>query len=201
MKKLALVLMFTLLATTALAQGWSQNNVGVYFDAGATSNYVDGILPGTIVRCYVVGTGLTAAATSGFEFKLTTEGDGSFISTSIAYPTQAANLANRPDEYVVGFAGPVPVVDGQFVFMEYDLLVTGPLLPVCTYLEPIYFASIPGSSAYLGEEPGILLPLFNSTGDPTNPNGRYAVCSVNGLCEGAVPSDDASWGSVKSLYR
>jgi hypothetical protein len=199
MKKLALVLMLSLLATTASAQ-WAQNNVGVYFDAGATSNYVAGIAPGTFVRCFVVGTGLTAPAVSGFEFTLLTEGSGAFVATSIQYPTQAANLAGRPDEYVVGFDGPVPVVDGQFVFMEYDVVVVG-LDPVCTYLEPIYFASIPGSAAYLGEEPGILLPLYNSTGDPTDPTGRYAVSSINGLCEGAVPSDEASWGSVKSLYR
>jgi len=201
MKKLALVLVFSLLATTAFAQSWSQNNVGVYFDAGAISNYVDGILPGTLVHCYVVGTGLTAPAVSGFEFKLTVEGDGALVPTSIVYPTEAANLGNRPDEYVVGFAGPVPVAGGQFTLMEYNVLVTNTVLPVCTYIEPIYFASIPGRTAYLGETPNDLLPLANSTGDPTDPTGRYAVCSINGLCEGAVPNDEATWGSVKSLYR
>jgi len=200
MKTLALVLTFTLLATSAFAQSWAQNNVGVYFDAGATSNYVDGIGTGELVHCYVVGTGLTESAVSGFELKLMTEGPGSRLADTIFYPTQAANLANRADEFFVGFDGPVPTSGEQFVFMEYDVLVTG-AGSICTYIDANYFASIPGTAAYLGSDPEVLLPLANSTGDPTDPSGRFAVCSINGLCEGAVPSQDSSWGSVKGLYR
>jgi len=200
MKKLALVLMFALVATSALAQNWGEDNVGVYFDAAATSIYVDGIVPGNLQHCYLIGTNLSSPLVSGFELKLSLAGPGAILGTSIAYPTDAANLASRPDEYVVGFAGPVPVVGGDFILMEYDVVVTG-AGSVCSYIDPIYFASIPGEFAYLGVDPSDLRPMFRSTGNPVNPSESTPVCSINGLCDGAVPTQDAAWGSVKSLYR
>lgn len=195
MKKLALVIMFSLLATSAFAQNWGSNNIGVYLDAGAESNcgYGVGSIP-----CYLVGTGLETASVGGFELKLTVSGPA-FGPIDPVYPVNAANLATRPNEWFVGFAEPAPTSGGSVVFMSFNLFVTGDLAPTELFIDPIYFASIPGACAYLdGADYNIQLPLFNSTGDPVS-GATLPVMTLNGQC--AVPSEDASWGEVKSLFR
>ena len=195
MKKLALVIMFSLLATSAFAQNWGSNNIGVYLDAAAESNcgYGTGLIP-----CYLVGTGLETDSVGGFELKLTVAGPG-FGPMDATYPVDAANLANRPNEWFVGFGQPAPVSGGSVVFMTFNLLVTNDLAPTELFIEPIYFPSIPGSCVYLdGADYNVQLPLHNSTGDPLT-GDTVPVMTVNGQC--AVPSEDASWGEVKSLFR
>ncbi len=195
MKKLALVIMFSLLATSAFAQNWGSNNIGVYLDATAESHC--GYGTGQIA-CYLIGTGLETATVGGFELKLTVTGPA-FGPLNQIYPPDAINLANRPSEYVVGFGTPVPAGSGLVTFMTFDLLVTNDLTATELFIEPIYFPSIAGSGAYLdGADYNIILPLFNATGDPLT-GATVPVMTVNGDC--VVPAEDASWGGVKSLFR
>ena len=195
MKKLALVIMFSLLATSAFAQNWGSNNIGVYLDEAGESNC--GYGTGQIT-CYLVGTGLETATVGGFEMKLTVTGPA-FGPLTPSYPVDAVNLANRPDEWVVGYGQPAPSPGGSVVFMTFNIFVQDDLSATELFIEPIYFPSIPGSGAYLdGADYNILLPLFNATGDPVT-GANVPVMTVNGQC--VVPAEDASWGDVKSLFR
>ena len=195
MKKLALAIMFTMLAGTAFAQGWAENNVGVYLDPEGTNNCGFGV--GSIPM-YLVGTGLTAETTGGFEVKLIIEGPA-FGPLNPTYPVQASNLASRENEWIVGYGTPAPAPGGVCVFMSFDVFVDNDAMPTEFFIEPVYFASIPGSGAYLdGSDYNIILPLYNATGDPVT-GETVPVCTLNGQC--VVDSEDASWGGVKSLYR
>ena len=196
MKKLALVIMFSLLATSAFAQNWGSNNIGVYLDAGAESNC------GLRRRFHPLLPGRHRPGDRQRR-RLRTEADGraarlsarSILCTRSTPPT----WPTRPNEWFVGFAEPAPTSDGSVVFMSFNLFVTGDLAPTELFIDPIYFASIPGSCAYLdGADYNIQLPLFNSTGDPVT-GATVPVLTLNGQC--AVPSEDASWGEVKSLFR
>ncbi len=195
MKKLALVIMFSLLATAAFAQGWSANNVGIYLDETATVNcgYGTGMTP-----CFLVGTGLETASVGGFELKITVEGPA-FGPLNPVYPVQATNLASRAGEWIVGYGTPAPTAGNSVVFMTFDLFINDDLTPTEVFIDPVYFASLPGSGAYLdGADYNIILPLFNSTGDPIT-GANVPVLTMNGQC--VVPTEDASWGDVKSLFR
>jgi len=196
MKKLALVIIFTMLAGSAFAQGWNQNNLGIYLDPAGAENCGYGTGQ---VACYLVGTNLATATVGGFECKITLSGPA-FGPLNIAYPTDALNLNNRVDEYSVGYGTPYPTTNGDVVFMTFDLFINDNLSATEMFLSPIYFASIPGTCAYLdGADYNIILPLYNSTGDPFDTTANLPVFTMNGQC--VVPTEEASWGDVKSLFR
>ncbi len=196
MKKLALVIIFTMLAGSAFAQNWHQNNLGIYLDEAGTENCGYGTGPTT---CYLVGTGLQTQTVGGFECKITMNGPA-FGPLNISYPVNALNLNNRQDEYTVGYGEPAPTTNGSVVFMTFELLISDATAPTEMYLSPVYFASIAGTCAYLdGADYNIILPLYNSTGDPLNTSANLPVFTMNGQC--AVPTEDTSWGDVKSLFR
>ncbi|MFO7607582.1 MAG: hypothetical protein R6X35_00105 [Candidatus Krumholzibacteriia bacterium] len=195
MKKLALVIVFSLMAGSAFGQYWSSNNIGVYLDPMGEENcgYGTGLVP-----MYVVGTGIETATVGGFEMKLEIEGPA-WQPLNIAYPVDALNMASRDNEWWVGYGQPAPTTNGTVVFASFDLFVESDLTPIEMFISPIYFASIPGTCAYLdGADYNIILPLYNSTGDPVT-GENVPVLTLNGQC--AVPTEDASWGEVKSLFR
>lgn len=195
MKKLALVIIFSLMAGSAFGQYWSSNNVGVYLDPAGEENCGFGL---GSVPCYLVGTGIETATVGGFELKLTVAGPA-FGPLAPTFSVDALNLATRPNEWIVGFGQPAPVSNGTVVFMGFNLFVQDDLSPTELFISPVYFASIPGSSAYLdGADYDVILPLANSTGDPVT-GDPVPVFTLNGGC--AVPTEDASWGEVKSLFR
>jgi hypothetical protein len=195
MKKLALVIIFSLVAGAAFAQSWGTNNVGVYLDPMGEENcgYGMGLVP-----CYLVGTGIETGSVGGFELKLSIDGPA-LGPLNPAFPVNALNMATRPDEWFVGFGEPAPTSNGTVVFMSFDLFVQDDATPTELFIAPIYFASIPGSGAYLdGADYNIILPLYNSTGDPVT-GENVPVMTLNGQC--VVDAEDASWGEVKSLFR
>lgn len=195
MKKLALVIIFSLVAGGAFAQGWATNNVGVYLDPMGEENCGYGM---AVIPCYLVGTGIETATVGGWELKLTIAGPA-LGPLNPVYPVNALNLASRADEWIVGFGEPAPVNNGTVVFMSFDLFVQDDATPTELFIEPVYFASIAGSGAYLdGADYNIILPLYNSTGDPVT-GANVPVMTLNGQC--AVDAEDASWGEVKSLFR
>ncbi|MBE0567998.1 MAG: hypothetical protein IH621_18740 [Krumholzibacteria bacterium] len=195
MKKLALVIIFSLMAGSAFGQYWSSNNIGVYLDPAGEENCGYGTGE---VACYLVGTGIETPTVGGFELKLEVEGPA-FGPLSVAYPVDALNMASRVNEWFVGYGQPAPVSNGTVVFMSFSLFVQDALTPTDLFISPTYFPSIPGSCAYLdGADYNIILPLVNSTGDPVT-GDNVPVFSLNGGC--AVPTEDASWGEVKSLFR
>ena len=199
MKKLALVIIFTMLAGSAFAGSWNQNNLGIYVDANGTDNCTYGT---GFVHCYLVGTGLQTATVGGFECKIVPTGP--LMSTdliNVAYPADAINLGGyrREFEWVVAYGQVVPVNNGTCMFMEFDLAISDDLTPTEVFLETNYFQSYPGANAYLdGADLNVILPLYNATGDPLT-GADLPVFTVNGQC--VVPTENASWSDVKSLFR
>ena len=203
MRRIALVIVLALLAGSASAQTWvpwSQNNIGVYEDPDYP--YLSYCAYGTgTVTVHLMGTNLTAASVGGFECKITLDGPA-YGPLNITYPTNALNLNNRENEYSVGYGDPVPCnADGNVVFMTFDLFVTDATTPVNVYLSPIYYHSLPQEvCAYLdGSDNDIILPLYNSTGDPRVQGEIFPVFTLNSDC--VVPAEQTSWGDVKSLFR
>lgn len=199
MKKLALVLVFTLAASTAFA-GWASDNVGIYFDAAATNN-CDNAGVG-IVHLYAVATGIQTQSIGGFEFKLTANGGLPYEPLNVAIPGDGIDLGNRPNEFIVGYGFPIAVSGGVAVLMEFDMYLTDASVASEIFLSEIYYPSKPNSlscGAYLdGADLEVILNLFPSTGDPIG-GSSPAVCTINGQC--VVDGEDASWGEIKSLFR
>ncbi len=105
---------------------------------------------------------------------------------------QSTNFATPPD-YLAG--SNAPVIDDHSTLLTLNLgAFTGATDFI--YLSPVQEApqSIPGSMAITDYNDAFRLnPAFPVSGDYANP--------VFGLWAGVVPTADAAWGEVKSLYR
>jgi hypothetical protein len=199
MKKLVVLLLVSLMATSAFAQiDPDTDMLGVYFDMGAMDNCltVGANIP---FFAYVTITNPSAAEVHGLEFgyRVTTTAPGSLFRLLNSLPAGAVDLGNNTDlmvgDYVVGLASPLPgspVV--PFVTWQFMLLV--PQTVEIFLGSSIVPAIDDGLPAY--EIGGSILPLGLSTGDPA---AGIPVATVNGDCPVAI--ENASFGSVKSLYR
>jgi len=108
----------------------------------------------------------------------------------------AINAGTIP-EFAVGLAVPLPWQPAINV-MTITVGVFAPD-PIELWIFPLYMPSIPGVPAYAdGADPGNLIPLQQSTGG--EPAGDPPVCIINGDCV-PVGTEDATWGTVKNLYR
>ena len=192
-------ILFTLVFTTASA--WAQldpddDGIGIYFDPCACVNCVP-MEPGP-QQGYIVITHPTAqqAGVGGWEAKIWTEGPG--VITGVTFQGQAINFANRQDEFIVGIAVPLynPFMYPAVVVATIDFLLLESSEPLQWYIDGIYFHSLPEKvPAYLdGDDYNIIIELQQPTGGPTIP-----VATINGAC--AVPTTEASWGGVESLFR
>lgn len=171
------------------------DGIGVYFDPCACVNCVP-MEPGP-QQGYVVITHPTAqqAGVGGWEAKIWLEGPGVITSTSLQ--GQAINFFNPP-EYWVGIAVPLynPFMYPAVVVATIDFMLLDDSQPLQWYIDGVYRHSLPERvPAYLdGDDYNIIIPLQQPTGGPTIP-----VATINGEC--AVPTTEASWGDVKSLFR
>lgn len=171
------------------------DGIGVYFDPCACVNCVP-MEPGP-QQGYVVITHPTAqqAGVGGWEAKIWLEGPG--VITSTSYQGQSINFFNPP-EYFVGIAVPLynPFMYPAVVVATIDFLLLDDTQPLQWYIDGVYRHSLPERvPAYLdGDDYNIIIPLQQPTGGPTIP-----VATINGEC--AVPTTEASWGDVKSLFR
>ena len=195
MKKLVLVLsvLTIVFAASAFAQNFDANNVGVYLADGSHSVYA---IQGESLDLHMVVTNMDAPALAGFELKLVTDGDLIIVGSTVAYPTQAINVATRMNEYIVGFDAPVPAVDGAVEVMTFSAIVTDAAFPSGIRIEPVYFASISGVPSYLANaDTGELVEMHQSTGGPND-----QVFVVNNEVV-PVATETTTFDSLKSLYR
>lgn len=203
MKKLALVLVLIVIATGAQAQ-WRQNNIGMYTDLNDVASYCDPAAGGGIFHVYVVGTNMTALSVKGVEFDLTFAGDYQIANATLPDPDGIDFGGHRETDHTIGYTAPMPVVNGQFVFYEFDLAIFDPSAPTLGYLGPIYFYSLDDPfPAYLdGEDLTLetIIQLNNSIGDVHQPDTQLPVFIMNGDC-GGVPNEDVSFGGVKALFN
>lgn len=198
MKKLVVLLLVSLMATSAFAVvDEDPNMLGVYFDLNADQNAIN-IGASTPFFAYVMITNPTNNV-YGLEFGydvVTPVGmEGMIFRLLNALPGGAVDLGTSTDllsgDYVVGLASPLP---GQpaTTFVTWQFMLLTPM-SVDIYLGPSSVQSIEdGLPAY--EIGGTILPLGLSTGGVATP-----VAVINGV--GPVAIESASFGSVKSLFR
>lgn len=185
------------MAGAAFAQLDPDNDgIGIYFDPSAAGSNCVFLAPGNY-RCFVVVTHPTAqrAGVGGWEAKIWPDGPA-FI-THTTYEGNSINFLSPP-EYLVGIQVPLynPYMYPAVVVAYFDYILLDDTVPVYWYIDGVYRHSLPEQiPAYLdGDDYNIIIPLQQPTGGRDIP-----VASINGEC--AVPNDEVTWGSVKSLYR
>lgn len=198
MKKLVVLLLVSLMATTSFAViDPDPDMLGVYFDLDANFNCTTAA-PSVPFTAYFVITNPSAPEISGVEFGYTlvaSAGPGTFFRLSEILPAGGLNVGNSslPDsgDYVVGLASPLP---GQpaVVMATWSVLLLAPQT-LDFYLGPAVIESIPDGLPAM-EIGGSIVPLGYSTGGSDIP-----AASVNGDCPVSV--EETSFGSVKSLFR
>jgi hypothetical protein len=186
----------------------NDNEIGMYMTADPTADNAQDMAqysgtPGTFTA-YIVLTHpmnlhygdpssterMPISAVGGFEFNLTAPASAYVLSATL--PPLTTNFATPPD-YLCG--SNTPVINDHCTLLTLNIgAFTG--TPDFFYLSPVkgLAQSIPNSMAITDYNDYFRLnPAFPVTGDYNVP--------VFGLWQTVVPTDDAAWGEVKSLYR
>ena len=202
MKKLVVLLMLSLMATTAFAVvDPDPDMMGIYFDETADANcYVPEFRERWMA--YVIVTNPSYPAIDGYEFAFTYEvinatyeDDFVVSADNIGAGVVDGVNAGTGNDYAVGLNGVIPstpaTIVHSFQFLTFDETMT-----VNLSLGPISAPSIPGAALPIVKNAGFneLMTVGLSTGGVEIP-----VAVVNGDCPVAVESE--TWGGVKSLYR
>jgi len=202
-KLLALVSLATLLLTgQALAQvDPDVDMIGIYFDPEATTWCVN---PGDIgpLDAFLCLTSASAdSGVAGWECTIEVT-SGFFVLEWELQGVGASNFSTEP-EFIVGLAEPLlwePVI----VLMRFSV---GAFLPDPINLRvlPIANPSLPPDPwalpAYAdGDNPNHLIPMGYAGGWDTTTGDPYVCAQINAGCD-VIPTEDATWGGVKSLYR
>ncbi len=200
MKKLLVLLVVSLMATSAFAVvDEDPNMLGVYFDLDADMNEL-AVGANTPFFAYVMLTHPTSDNVFGLEFGydvvVPAGMEGLIFRLANNLPAGAVDLGNSVSvfsgDYVAGLAAPLPGAPAV-TFVTWQFMLLSPGLEVQIFLGPSNVQSIDdGLPAY--EAGGTIEPLGLSTGGVSTP-----VAVVNGV--GPVAVDNASFGSVKSLFR
>jgi len=208
MKKSAILLAGVLLLAIpvggkSLAQ--DTNLLGLYVDEQMSDNNLIvedvGLVPVYVVLSHPVNPNFNGSGdprdvdrVGGFECGFVLD-SADFIVDS-EFPMDHVNIGDLY-EMIVGFATPYLVVgDDRAVTLVTLTIFTLAELNSYIYLRPIDAPSIPGQMAYLDGEDDYstwVVPMGPASGSWDIP-----VFSING---GVVAMENASWGSVKSLYR
>jgi hypothetical protein len=181
-----------LIGTHAMAQiDTGENGIGFYFDQGATINCDN---PGAVgpVDLFLCLTNLTAPdGVAGWECRVEIT-QGVYVLDTALSGLNPVNFGAAPD-YIVGLGEPLPWAP-SLVVAVFTIGVFMPD-PIELFIKPVVNPSIPGVPAFAdGGNPDLLIALVQSTGGPDIP-----VAVINGDCP--VANEDATWGTVKSLYR
>ena len=199
MKKLVVLLMVSLMATSAFAVvDEDPDMLGVYFDLNADQNAIN-VGASTPFFAYVMITNPSSVEVHGLEFGYDVVPpaglEGMMFRLLNSLPAGAVDLGTSTNllsgDYVVGLAQPL-IGEPATTFITWQFMLLTPM-SVDIYLGPSSVQSIEdGLPAY--EIGGTILPLGLSTGGVNTP-----VAVVNGV--GPVAVEEASFGSVKSLFR
>ncbi len=195
MKKMVLVIALAAIALTSVS-AFAQvdpnyrDNIGIYLDENGDNNCA--FLPINVpTNAYLVLSKLTATEVLGWEAKISFT---NMFVLSFADRGQAVDIGSRPDEHVVGYAAPLPAVGDAVVVADIQIMVNN-TDPAYAFADEIYFSLLEnGLPAYIdGASAGYSLhPAFGNVNDP--------MFIINGDCA-PVAVEDASFGSVKSLFR
>jgi len=204
MKKLVVLLLVSLMATSAFAViDPDPNMMGIYFDTNADNNCLT--TPASVpFFAYLVLTNTTAPAINAYECGIVNvvpagmEGMlfrlSSNIANGVVSGVDVGTNGPLGGDYIVGLAGAgLPASPAVILHSwQYMLLAS---FPVEMYLGASSKPSIPGVYPVVQNAEGsILFQCGQSTGGPETP-----VATVNTDC--VVGVEEASFGSVKSLFR
>lgn len=195
MKKLGILLLASLMfATTAFAVvDQDPNMLGLYFDLTADTNCMDGVGQNDMVTAYVMLTNPTFDELFGFEFGYDVLGNAVVIQTVMANP-QSLDIGSNGN-HIVGFGTPTLCTEATLLTTLTLMYLDGGMAPVSFNLGDTYPSSNDLGLPTLLLADSVLMPVGYSTMDGTN------AAIINGVCEDVVATDQATFDSVKSLYR
>lgn len=191
MKKLVVLALLSLIATTAFAGlDTDPNMLGLYFDTTGdtvcgTAAFLDH------VAMYVLFTNPTIPTTRGFECTIQMVG-ATNTSFTVSFPISATNVGVAPS-IIAGFSDPIPT-SAATIMASLDVFFLD-FTPVDFFLT----AASPESPPYNGL-PKVVLEDFNLMSVGTSTNGGVAA-SLNAPQCMVVDNEDASFGAVKALFR
>ncbi len=203
MKKLVVLLLVSLMATSAFATiDPDPNMIGIYFDMNADVNCT-AAAASTPFFAYVFVTNVSHDQVYGVEYGYRVETvpagqDAMLFRLAEILPAGALNVGNSTDkmvgDYIMGFATPVPGAGANVLVATWQYMLLAPM-GLDMHIGPAVVESIPDGLPSL-EIGGVIVPLGVSTGDPSL---GIPAATVNGDCPVAI--ENASFGSVKSLFR
>ncbi len=202
MKKTTLVVSMLLVAsllvsTVSIAQV-DYNEFGFYADLEMSASYTEASIY-TIVEVFMIITNpynenesRPIENISGLEFKYIVPDIEAITISTVWVNGTFVDVGPNPNEHIVGWGNPVPVVDGvAFVGTKIFILMTGD--PVEIYLSPISFPSIVGHMAigdYDSFSPQILYPVSGDYAEP-----------IFGFNSVVVAVEKTTLDGLKALYR
>ena len=201
MKKLVVLLLASLVATTAFAViDTDPDMIGIYFDTDADNNCLT--TPANVpFFAYLITTNPTPANINAYEFGynivVPAGMEGMMFRLADTAPTGSVDVGNSSNvltgDYVVGMATAYPTTPAT-VLHTWQYMVLS-VFPAEFYIFQSVKPSVPGTFPVLQNADGsILYTAGQSTG-----GWDFPVATVNSDC--VVGVEDASFGSVKSLFR
>ncbi len=199
MKKMVLVIALAAIALSgsAFAQDPAYfDNIGIYLDEEAT-NSCD-VLPVGAHNAFLVLTKMTANEVLGWECKLIVE---NMFMTGFALRGTGLDVATREGEHIVGLESPLLAIGGAVIIADLEILL-GNTDPGAIYVNEVYFSLLEnGLPAYLdGASAGYTLHPANAYDPGYLGSVADPIFVTNGDCI-TVATEEASFGSVKSLFR
>ena len=206
MKRVILVALASLLvASSALAvvvPDEGEDSLGLYFDnAGVMENTTTATMAEQ-VPFYIVLAGVSAPSVAAWELSLDWVGGSVILDPGL--PPDGVNFATVP-MYIVGLGTPVPPdADGNLVLAMPVIMVLDEVVDF--YAGPSTPATLdPPRPAYAnGADLSDIRPMdysVDANGQHVDDDGwcTLVIASING--EAAVATEDATWSSVKGMYR
>ena len=198
MKKLVVLLLVSLMATSAFATiDPDDNMIGIYFDGAAeetsaTAAVYDHVFGYVIITNPVSERGSMEFAAVEYNWRLeATPANANAASVTVDL-FGATNFGSSPGDMILGLGEPIPITQNLIVTILDLWLFTGD--PIALYLGPIATPSLPFGLP-VWEDNGALVSLGLSTGGVDIP-----VATINNG-DGPVAIEETSFGSLKSLFR
>ena len=200
MKTLLTLSLVVLLAGSALAQDTLPNAMGLFFsETELTEANTNMDTSGVPVDAYIALLNTDLFSVGAYEVGIEIS-DASVFILAADGPNGWTNFG-QPNNHIVGYATPVPAVDGNAVLGHLSLLYSG-----ADTVEMAFGPSTP--SSFDGQGPGVA----DGT-DPENlvlctyvtgPDGGGLVATLNGAGVvfegGGVATENHSWSGVKALF-
>jgi hypothetical protein len=197
------VLLLVVVAASSATAAIESNELGIYADPlmGASWMVQE---PFVLFDVYVVvfdprlPDGSPLPAIEAFEFHAEVTSPNLVLLVSTFAPVAHINVADAPNDYIVGVIDPLPVTPGAAVLLmtfSYISLTADP--QYFTLSPPTEWASVPGRMSCAWWDPVAHQYRFV----PMNPNSGshdLPTFSINGT---VVATENTSWGNLKSLFH